>query len=208
MNFSAALDGLGMKYYSDYLDFLNEHGLLEASLHRAIRPWLGQFICHLFDCNHFHSILEIGRDHGHSFGLFRWLARESYIVSIDPKPTETAERIAELLDGPYLFLNMKSDDAFEQGSVVGYYDLILVDGNHHEAAARRDWENVLKVAAHQAVIIFDNLDHKDGCGKVFHDISPANTPRSIVRKIEPCGNQAAWPKGRQYGGTFGMIILS
>jgi predicted O-methyltransferase YrrM len=204
MMFSATLDGLSMRYYTDYLEMLDERNLLTPTLQRAIRPWTAQFICHLFDCNHFNSILEIGRSHGHSFGLFRWLSPDSMIVSIDPHPTDTADQIAALTSGPFQFINSTSDEAFRLG-LGTYFDLILIDGNHHEAHARRDWENVLTVASHGAVVIFDNLDHQQGCGKVFHKIEDGGR---VKRKFEPCGDQRRWPQGRHYKGTFGVVLLN
>jgi predicted O-methyltransferase YrrM len=195
-----------MHIYADYLDFLAEHKLLEDSRVREIKPWTAEFICHLFDCFEFPRILEIGRSHGHSFGLFRWLSPTSTVVSIDPRPTKTAQRVADLSDGPYQFINKSSDNAFREG-VGDNFNLILIDGDHRRRGASRDWRNTLHVAAPGAIVIFDNLDHSQGCGVVFHKEIQVEEGSRVRRKFEPYGGRKAWPPGKEFCGTFGVVEL-
>ena len=192
-----------MHFYADYLQLLQDHGLLLASLPRAIRPWTAQFICHLFDCRAFPRILEIGRGQGHSYGLFRWLSPQSLIVSVDPVPDPAAQRIADAFPGPYQFIDMTSNAAFLQG-LGQQFDLILIDGNHHHRAARQDWQHTLQVAAPEAVVLFDNLEHVDGCGKAFREIVVGGPVR---RKLAQCGDTSVWPRDKLSRGTFGVVLL-
>jgi predicted O-methyltransferase YrrM len=192
-----------MHYYADYLQLLQARKLLIPSLPRAIRPWTAQFICHLFDCHEFPRILEIGRGQGHSYGLFRWLSPQSLIVSVDPAPHPVAQQIADAFPGPYRFINTTSNAAFAQG-LGQEFDLILIDGDHHYRAAQQDWQNALQVAASGAIVLFDNLEHVDGCGKAFYEIAADGL---VLRKLAQCGDAAVWPKEKLARGTFGVVLL-
>ena len=192
-----------MHFYPDYLTFLEEHDLMLPSLKRAVMPGVAQFICHLCDCRHFKRILEIGRCQGHSFGLFRWLSPESLVVSIDPEPSKTAKKIANLFEGPYQFINKTSDAAFADG--IGQdFDLVLIDGNHKLAFARRDWKNALKIVSPNAIVIFDDLGHKAGCGEAFHEIKIGG---QIAHKFEQREDHITRPKKHRIGGNYGVVIF-
>lgn len=194
-----------MHIYTDYLDFLERHKLLADTLARQIMPWTGQLICHLFDTHSFPRVLEIGRSAGHSFGLFRWLSPESYVVSVDPKPKPTAKEVAALFDKNYLFIDQASPAAFDD--VVGSFDFVLIDGDHKKKRAALDWKHVQELIAPGGVVMFDNLGHSGKCGQVFDAVKIEGR---VARRAYPC-DPRVWPDvkhGNPYRGTCGLLFFT
>ena len=193
--------------YRDYLQFLDDKGLDRTTEVRQVRPATCEFICHLFAVADFPNVLEIGRSAGHSYGLFRFLSPASFVVSIDPVLNPVAEQVHGLFDnsryGKHLIvgtsdflLDCNHEDAADR------YSFVLIDGDHSYAAAKRDWDNLIDSGclAAGAVVLFDNLNHGAGCGKVFYELDPTQ-----YQKTMPCG----YPGFKENGGTgpFGVVWL-
>jgi predicted O-methyltransferase YrrM len=195
-----------MKLYTDYVDLLHEHGLLKQTFTGALKIWTCSGFAHLFDLLKPNSILEIGRCDGHSLGLFRFLAPEALIVSVDPAPRPHAQKVIDFMDErarsqghdpKTVFIDKTSDAAFAGGGGIGEYryDFALIDGDHTYEGAKRDWENTKPLMVKNGVVAFDNTEMK--CGKVFYEIKDLETvqPFHINFRADPAD-------GGQYGFVF------
>ena len=191
-----------MKLYTDYCDFLHERGLLRGTLTKAIKIWTGCGFAHLFDMLQPKVILEIGRFDGHSLGLFRWLAPEAAIISVEPSPRPHAKKVIDALwehglPGETIFIDKTSDEAFKDPGLLNLrYDFALIDGDHSYEGALRDWGNTKGVMAPNGVVAFDNTEM--ACGKVFDRIDDFKTvkPFHVNFRKDPAD-----------GGQFGLVFM-
>lgn len=195
-----------MKLYTDYVDLLHEQGMLKQTFTGALKIWTCCGLAHLFDLLKPETILEIGRCDGHSLGLFRFLAPDALIISVDPAPRPHAKTVIDFMDNRAselggrprtIFIDKKSDDAFsaEEVSMHGPYDFALIDGDHSYEGALRDWGNTKPLMTKNGVVAFDNTEMV--CGKVFDQIDDFETvkPFHINFRKDPAD-------GGQYGFVF------
>jgi len=145
------------------------HDLWKIINHRIMNPQVCRIIVSLFEeKNRFNNILEIGRSKGHSYGLFKFLAPHSCVVSIDPIYHKEVDKVVELFkDKNYMFITGTS---YEVARLRFKFDLVLIDGDHSYEWCLKDWNNIQNHLAENAIVLFDDLDHPKGCGKVFYEI--------------------------------------
>jgi predicted O-methyltransferase YrrM len=156
-----------MKKYSEYRSFLTAHGL-DKVLYRSMNAYACQKILAVVEEIQPQTILEIGRAKGHTMGLFAW-ACDADIVSIDIVRYPEAEEIAELFPNRIEMLDGTSELC--QTGDLQMFDLILVDGDHTYQGCRSDWNNIQDSMTDNCVVLFDDLDHPAGCGKVFEELA-------------------------------------
>jgi len=189
-----------VKTYKDYIDVIDKANLLNASTHRQIHYYECEWIAHYMDMHPPANILEIGRNRGHSLGLFRFLAPDANIVSVDPKRYPAAVQMADyfsryssstcdLIDGTI--------DDVDKEQWKGKFDFVLIDGNHHYKAVKNDWDIVSRHLVHKdTCVVFDNL-HIPAINRVFTDI------RRGHKKVRPC-----LVPGMDSKGTFGVVYVN
>tara|TARA_R110000824_G_scaffold132206_2_gene294540 strand:- start:216 stop:740 length:525 start_codon:yes stop_codon:yes gene_type:complete len=150
--------------YPNFLEYLKEHDL-ECVLSRACHksaPWF-------FSCEkQFNKILEIGRCKGHSLAIFKLLWPDSYLLSID---TILHPEVAKVLD----HFKGKGITKLLHGNVrklneTTIFNLVFIDGDHTQAGALKDWNGIQKNIKKGSIVVFDDLDHGYGCGKVFYNL--------------------------------------
>lgn len=156
-----------MKDYNEYVNFLIDNELFLKTRNRSLSESGSSILSKLVQEFFFSRILEIGRSKGHSFGLFRFFSPNSHVVSIDIVDHPEAFEVANLFDSNYLFINGTSSKARD----LGYcFDMIFIDGDHTYDGCLFDWEVALEVSSNNCLVVFDDLDHPSGCGRVFDDI--------------------------------------
>lgn len=113
-------------------------------------------------------ILETGRFKGYSLSLFNRFACDSTIVSVDPKMFPEAQTLINDFDdtNDIVIINGTSQNELPDLS----WDIVLIDGDHSEKWARLDWNNIPNRESSD-VVIFDDTNHKGGCGNVYFDIA-------------------------------------
>lgn len=185
-----------IKSYKKYCDRLAAAGLLDQTLHRQIHHYECEWICSLFgQLGTPATILEIGRSKGHSFGLFRYLAPDAYVVSVDPVRHPEADRIAAHFNhnDKFEFIDGTINDV-DKEKWAGKFDFVLIDGNHHFRGVKHDWDMVSRFfISKSSVVVFDNLAIK-AVAKVFNGIGEEYV------KERPCD-----VPGFIGTGTFGVV---
>jgi predicted O-methyltransferase YrrM len=145
------------------------------------------------------TILEIGRNRGHSFGLFGFLVPDAHIVSVDPKRFPEADQVAAKLCGDkdkYEFvdgtINSVDLEKHEDG-----FDFVLIDGDHRYRGVKHDWDMVSKhfTKSTGTTVVFDNL-FIPAVRRVFDAIGDTYT------KVRPCD-----VPGMNDKGTFGVVYV-
>lgn len=173
------------KTYDDYRRFLDGNGLLEKSIHRTMHePKCRYIVDEIFAKHSFGNILEIGRAHGHTFGLWRFLSPDSHVVSIDPIHYGAADMIAELFDDNYAFIDGTSDDLVEN---IRKFDFVLIDGEHSYEWGKKDWGNIQDHLTPDAIVVFDDVAMMQGVGRAFEEIEEDGFRKEKI-KTGPSGN--------------------
>jgi predicted O-methyltransferase YrrM len=150
-----------MLYFDKYNEFLAQKGLsLDRSkqdniLFRSVNPLTLEFFISETDPSQIKTILEIGRSNGYSFGFFRFAFPQAKVISVDIVRTKTSEKVAQLFDNNFLFVDGTSEELKKINSI---YDLVFIDGEHTFEWAKRDWGNVQPFLSSNAVVFFDDLD--------------------------------------------------
>ena len=148
---------LAEKFGKGYSDFLFKHG------NKGITIKKFEFLSTLIQNKKFDNILEIGRFYGYSFGMFKFFSPDSYVVSIDIVEHPEAIKTASAFNN-YTFLTGTSDLLDSRYK----FDLILIDGEHTEKAALKDWNNIKDcLIKDKSVIFFDDLAR---CRKTYDSI--------------------------------------
>lgn len=163
--------------YENYLKLLKNNNQPKGRHCWRVAEWL---------CSHkgdFKSILEIGRDKGHSLGLFKHLWPESKIISIDIVEHKEVFGILDLF---------KAHDSVKliNGGISNLrtekiFDLVLIDGDHSYSGAKKDWEGIQQNIKEGSIVIFDDLDHPGGCGRAFFEVVSKGSYRT--EQIEAMG---------------------
>jgi len=125
-------------------------------------------------------ILEIGRDEGFTLGYFRMAFPSANIVTVDIVDKDQPHQIVNYLEG-----DSSGRTVFIHGDVGKIlmpfnYDLVLIDGSHTYEGCLKDWNYVKEHLYDTALVIFDDLDHPAGCGKVFNDIDSNKYNKSNI----------------------------
>ena len=143
--------------YPNFLEYLKEHDL-ECVLSRACHksaPWF-------FSCEkQFNKILEIGRCKGHSLAIFKLLWPDSYLLSIDTILHPEVAKVLDHFKGKGITKLLHGDVRKLNETTI--FNLVFIDGDHTQAGALKDWNG-------RSVVVFDDLDHGYGCGKVFYNL--------------------------------------
>lgn len=129
-----------------------------------------------FRQNKFKSGLEFGRATGYTAVLFTLLYPEATIDSIDSKDHPWQTTFFELM-GVKDRINVITGISWESIPKDKKYDYVLIDGDHTYAGAKKDWQSIQNNLLPGAIVLFDDLTHKKGCGKVYEEI---NLPKSKI----------------------------
>jgi len=159
--------------YDEYLEFLKARGI---ETKKAINPRVcRQIIPKLLEHNP-RSILEIGRYKGHSMGLFKYLFPDSIVFSVDIARYQEAVKMRDMFTGCVLI----DGDSDKLKQVSERFDLIRIDGDHSYKACKKDWENIQPVMKKGCMVLFDDLGHERGCGRVFYELDEDRYDREII----------------------------
>jgi len=156
-----------MSKHSEYLAFLGEHELRKRASQRGLRSDVCDFIAQLTSEMDVQCVLEIGRAAGHSFGFFKFLWPQSYVVSIDINHAPVADEVAALFDSAFLFVD---GDSSSLKNIDAMFDVVLIDGDHSYKGCKKDWINIQPNVHPGSIVLFDDLGHGDGCGEVFYGL--------------------------------------
>jgi hypothetical protein len=179
--------------FTAYVDFLRQKGLYDKVRHRQLYNFECNYIAGLSDTLECKNILEIGRSKGWSFGLFKSLWPEAFVMSIDIKHHPECDLLGKYFDN-FEFVTSNSSHLKAVDTV---FDLVLIDGDHSYRGCLKDWDNIQKNIDDGTLVLFDNLNHSGKCGKVFYDIRD-KYDTSVLKFPETEPN----PKGK-----FGMDML-
>ena len=158
-----------MKSYFDYINFLKENNIYEISLGRKMPPESYEKIRALIEKYKLVKILEIGTNHGHCTCFLRFLNESLEIVTIDIKRYENFNKIIKFFPSDKTNI-LIGDSQKELPKIKTIFDLVIIDGNHNYSACLQDYNNIKKNIKKGSIVVFDDLDCKEGCGKVFYDI--------------------------------------
>ena len=120
----------------------------------------------------FYSGLEIGRSAGWSalmFAFFNPTARLDTIDTVDEPRNQRVFNLMGVAERIRIIVGDSGSRRTYRG--CGKYDYILIDGAHSYEAARADWCICRELALPGAKVLFDNLNHPTGCGRVWSEIT-------------------------------------
>ena len=159
----------GDAYLENYLGMIQKYGPRFFDTYHLLRA-IGEYVMPK-------RILEIGTRTGISLCqlLVAHNAEDKIqrIVCVDPFDKWTSANLVRanlkalsIDETKVQILTMKSEDFFKQKG-FGYFDYILVDGDHAKPAARMDLEAAHLMLAKGGIIVFDDISTNDGeCGLI------------------------------------------
>ena len=165
-------------FYSEYFNFLKSNDISENVLGKALRKEICNKIASILLEEKPKNILEIGTFKGFSLGMFRYFSKESSVISIDIQKHLEAKQISDLFGNCQLIHG--GSDQLHQQNIDAKFDLILIDGDHNYAGCKKDWDNVQPHINDKCIILFDDLGHKRGCGRVFYDIDNPQYFKDVI----------------------------
>jgi predicted O-methyltransferase YrrM len=137
---------------------------MSTATYKGLDPFMQQ--------NDFKLGLEIGRNLGWSAVMFALFNPEARLISIDIEHDPRCEEVfkhmgvADRID--VITGDSHKHETYPRGwSGYGYF---LIDGDHTAAGAAKDWEMAQWLTSKGSFVLFDNLQHSDGCGKAFDQI--------------------------------------
>lgn len=154
--------------YTEYLNFLIANKISDSVLKKALHKDVCNQIIPILKDQSPKNILEIGTFKGFSMGLFRYFMPNCNVLSIDIVRHKEAEQIS-LLFGNCKLIKGDSSHIYKQ-NIQTKFDFILIDGDHSYNSCKKDWNNVQPNISNSCTILFDDLGHLRGCGKVFYEI--------------------------------------
>jgi predicted O-methyltransferase YrrM len=104
------------------------------------------------------NIIEIGLNGGHSAAIFFLANPELKFLSFDICEHKYVEDIANYYKSKYNFEFVKGDSLIKVKEYINdiKYDVIHIDGGHHEICVRNDLINCKKFAHENTLMIFDD----------------------------------------------------
>jgi predicted O-methyltransferase YrrM len=156
------------KTYETFKEFLKTSGITESVMSRELGPNPSNWICDHLQDHELVNILEIGRSKGHSLALFKYLWPNSKVVSVDVIYHKEVGRVLDYFSASGSIDIVNGDITRFNGDQI--FDLVLIDGDHSYQGAKLDWDSIQKNIAPGSIVLFDDLGHGGGCGKVFYDI--------------------------------------
>ena len=165
-------------FYEEYLEFLLKHEISPKVLDKALHKDICNQLVPILVKNNPKNILEIGTFKGFSMGLFRYFIADSNVVSIDIVRYKEAAIIASLFNKCELIEGQSTE--ILRRNIRTKFDLVLIDGCHTYSGCKSDWLNIKNNMANRCMILFDDLGHKRGCGKVFHQIEGCQYAKQVL----------------------------
>ena len=156
-----------MTFFEQYSNYLFKHGISDSILTKAIHKDICNQLVPILKDVQPKNVLEIGTFKGFSMGMFRFFVPDSNVVSIDPTSYKEAQNIASLFGNCTLI----NGDSNKLKNITTKFDFILIDGDHTYNGCKQDWDNIQNNMSDKCIVVFDDLGHLRGCGKVFYDIS-------------------------------------
>ena len=152
--------------YQNYIDYLKTNNLYEKVQGRTLNSTMCPNIVNVLLKHNPKNILEIGRFKGHTLGLFRFICPDSIVTSVDIVTYKESVTISDHFDNCKLIKGTSN----EVVKLDTKFDFVLIDGDHSYKGAKNDWLNIQKNLSPNAVVVFDDLGHGQGCGKAFYEL--------------------------------------
>lgn len=169
------------KTYDSFTEFLKTSEITNAIMSRELGANPCNWICDNLRDHEFKNILEIGRSKGHSLALFKYLWPDSSVVSVDVVYHKEVDRVLD-------YFSTSGSIDIVHGNITRFdgdqiFDLVLIDGDHSYQGAKLDWDCIQKNIGPGSIVLFDDLGHGGGCGKVFYDIRD-NYKTEVIKNQE------------------------
>ena len=140
---------------------------------QAARPMLWS----LFSCLQPRAIIETGTSHGLT-SAFLWCLGDQLGV----RPEIWTFDLAQSTLAPRLWSQIGAERQIhffrgDSSRLIATHcrppvDFALIDGDHSYAGAERDWRAIEPMLQQRSAVYLDNMDHSDGCGRFFAELSP------------------------------------
>ena len=159
------------KTHKDYAEFLEERGLINKHIRRKSMPdeSYDKIAEIIYNHENVENVLEIGTYCGYGTGFLNFINSGYKVITVDAIYYEGKEEILSLFDSKtFTPIISRSADYLKTADTI--FDVVIIDGNHYYENCLLDWIGTEKVVKKGSVVIFDDLDSKHGCGRVFYDI--------------------------------------
>ena len=122
-------------------------------------------------------IIETGTSHGltsaYMWALAKSLGSEPKVFTFDIFGSSLAPILWSRVGAADSIRFLRGDSAtLIPTACTDGIDFALIDGDHTELGAKRDWQSIEPLFLSRSAAFFDNMDHVDGCGQFVAGLNP------------------------------------